>query len=183
MVGLDSNFLGHLHENLEEVLVGVVSQRGEGRVGVSGDLGEDLAGSLLEERRLLKGNDQSTGLVEGINHGVVVSGALLVGSDGLLVGIVSVGEVALSLSEDFFFTSLVGFVGRLFKTEVGEIGFTFVDLTNLSFDLLFVADSGGVASINGVNEVSLGLFQGNFSLVKQFVQEDNNSVNDVLLVI
>jgi len=111
LVGLDGDFLGHLHEDLEQVLGGVGSEGGDGRFGVSRDLSEDLVGGLLEERRGLQGNDEGSGLLEGFNHGVVVSGALGVGSDGLVVSIVGIGEIAVGLSELFFFTSLVVFVG------------------------------------------------------------------------
>jgi hypothetical protein len=131
LVGLDGDFLGHLHEDLEQFLSGVRSEGGDGGFGVSGDLSEDLVGGLLEERRGLQGNDESSGLLEGFNHGVVVSGALGVGGDGLVVGIVGIGEVAVGLGELFFFTSLVVFVGGLLESEVGEVSFTLVDLCDL----------------------------------------------------
>jgi len=77
---------------------------------VRGDLSEDLAGGLLEERRGLKSNNESASGLEGLSHCVVVSGALSMGRDGSVVSIVGISEVVVSLGKLVFFTSLVALV-------------------------------------------------------------------------
>lgn len=80
LVGLDGNILGHLHKNLEKVSSGVGGESRKRSLGMSRDLGQNLIVSLLEERRGLQGLDEGTSLLESVEHSVVVSGALSIGS-------------------------------------------------------------------------------------------------------
>lgn len=49
LVRLDTDFLGHLHEHLEDISSGVRSEGSHRSLSVRGDLSEDLVGGLLDE--------------------------------------------------------------------------------------------------------------------------------------
>jgi len=144
----------------------VGSEGSKRRFSVSCDLGEDLVGRFLEERRGLEGDDQSSSLLEGLSHSVVVSGALSISSGSLFVSIIGVSKIIVGLSELFLFTILVGLIGILLKIQVWEVSFTLSDLFSFGIDLIFVGLSGGIARVILIGEVGLSIRQCLFSLLQ-----------------
>jgi len=84
-------------------------------------------------------------LVKSVDHSVVVSGALSMGSNGSVVGIVGISEVRLSLINLSLLVGGLCFIVSLSETEVGEISVTLIDLSLFAGDLILVANSGGIA--------------------------------------
>jgi len=137
LVSLNCNFLGHLHKNLINFSVGVSIERSEGWLSVSSDLSEDFVGVGLEEWCGLKGNNQGTCLLKGIDHCVVVASSLSIVSNSFAVSIVGIIKVNNSLVMLGLLIGLVILIRFFFKIENWEILISLSDLSLFTLDLRF----------------------------------------------
>lgn len=183
LVGLDGNILGHLHKNLEKVSSGVGGESRKRSLGMSRDLGQNLIVSLLEERRGLQGLDEGTSLLESVEHSVVVSGALSIGSRSMSVSIVSIFKIAFSLLKGVLFSLQVNLSGGQLKVEVRKIDVSLGNLAFFVFNLFFVAFSGSCARVRSRLEIFLRISQRILSLSQKVIEQDEDTVNDVFLVL
>lgn len=81
--------MSHMEENVVDGLSLVRGDSNEGGFVVFRELHEDVV-ILLEERSVLELDDESSGLLEGFNHIVVISLVLGKSSSGLFVNFVSI---------------------------------------------------------------------------------------------